>query len=143
MQELRHSRQRDAIWEWIRDRHDHPTADTVYTAVREEFPRISLATVYRNLMLLTDQGKLKIVDAGDRVARFDPNIAEHVHFHCTECGKVVDVDAPELIRSVTRGDFSGVGRVSACSICLQGVCNECEAAGGAGSEAAQSEGKVA
>ena len=143
MQELRHSRQRDAIWEWIRDRHDHPTADSVYTAVRVEFPRISLATVYRNLMLLADQGKLKIVDAGDRVARFDPNIAEHVHFHCTKCGKVVDIDAPELIRSVMQRDFSGVGRASACSICLQGICKECEAAGGASSEATQSESKVA
>ena len=108
-------------------------------------PYISICVMFLIVKLSCSIGPSwsKIVDAGDRVARFDPNIAEHVHFHCTKCGKVVDIDAPELIRSVMQRDFSGVGRASACSICLQGICKECEAAGGASSEATQSESKVA
>lgn len=38
-------------------RKDHPTADMVYMNIKEEFPKISLGTVYRNLALLSERGK--------------------------------------------------------------------------------------
>ena len=47
---MRYSKQREAIRTYMEGRHDHPTADSVYAAVREELPNISLGTVYRNLM---------------------------------------------------------------------------------------------
>ncbi|OFK22299.1 transcriptional repressor [Olsenella sp. HMSC062G07] len=123
--ELRYSRQRAAIWEWIRDRRDHPTADEVYVALREQFPHLSLATVYRNLMVLSDQGKLRPVVAGDKVTRFDPNTAEHQHFRCTRCGRVLDVEAPEVGRAVRRLDLGTVGTLTDFSLCLEGVCTAC------------------
>ena len=46
---LNHSRQRDAIMEFLSHRKDHPTAEVIYDNVREVYPRISLGTVYRNL----------------------------------------------------------------------------------------------
>ena len=46
---LKYSRQREAIKEFLMTRKDHPTADVVYMNVRQEFPNISLGTVYRNL----------------------------------------------------------------------------------------------
>ena len=51
---LKYSRQRQAVWDFIRERKDHPTASVVYEGVRQVFPNISLGTVYRNLMLLKD-----------------------------------------------------------------------------------------
>lgn len=77
-------------------RHDHPTADSVYAAVREELPNISLGTVYRNLMQLVDAGELQVVNTGDNISRFDPTTTEHAHFQCHECGRVFDVDGPVL-----------------------------------------------
>ena len=53
---LKYSRQREAIKEFLMTRTDHPTADVVYMNVRQEFPNISLGTVYRNLTLLSDMG---------------------------------------------------------------------------------------
>ena len=54
MATLKYSRQRASIKEYLDHTTEHPTADTVYLHVREEFPRISLGTVYRNLNLLAD-----------------------------------------------------------------------------------------
>ena len=59
MGELKYSRQREAILEALILRHDHPTADTLYRALREDLPHISLGTVYRNLNLLTELGKIR------------------------------------------------------------------------------------
>ena len=61
MKTLKYSRQRESIKANLMSRHDHPTADALYASIREEFPNISLGTVYRNLNLLTDIGEaLKI-----------------------------------------------------------------------------------
>ena len=48
---LKYSRQREAIKTFLAGRYDHPTAETVYLGIKEEFPNISLGTVYRNLDL--------------------------------------------------------------------------------------------
>ena len=53
----KHSRQRECIKEFLTNRFDHPTAETVYLNVKKEFPNISLGTVYRNLSLLSDRGQ--------------------------------------------------------------------------------------
>ena len=49
MKAIKHSKQRDSIKTCLMGRRDHPTADAVYMSIREEFPNISLGTVYRNL----------------------------------------------------------------------------------------------
>ena len=57
MANLKYSRQRASIKEYLAKPPSHPTADTVYLHVKEEFPNISLGTVYRNLNLLADIGE--------------------------------------------------------------------------------------
>ena len=52
----RMTRQRKLILEELRRMKSHPTADEIYSMVREKLPRISLGTVYRNLQLLTGPG---------------------------------------------------------------------------------------
>ena len=49
---MKYSRQRELILETVQRSDDHPTADTIYTRVRAQDPKVSLGTVYRNLNLL-------------------------------------------------------------------------------------------
>ena len=49
MATTKHSKQRDAIRNFLISRKDHPTAEVVYANVSKEFPNISLGNVYRNL----------------------------------------------------------------------------------------------
>ena len=61
---LKYSRQREAIKTFLAGRYDHPTAETVYLGIKEEFPNISLGTVYRNLSLLSDIGEIQKLSTG-------------------------------------------------------------------------------
>ena len=83
---------RRAVLEVVRGIMTHPTAEEVYRLVVRRAPRVSLATVYRNLRLLVDAGLLGEVP-GPR-ARFDANTQAHHHFTCLRCGRIADVEAP-------------------------------------------------
>lgn len=106
---LKHSKQRDSIMEFLQGRKDHPTADTVYMNVRKSFPNISLGTVYRNLTLLADIGEIARVRVGDGIDHFDADTSPHYHFICKECGSIIDfydANMQSLTESANR-DFNG------------------------------------
>lgn len=86
----KHSRQRDAVYQNLCARTDHPTAEDVYMSLKAEMPAISLATVYRNLALLEGENKIIRIGSGG-TARYDGNVSPHYHVTCLECGAVDDV----------------------------------------------------
>lgn len=89
---IKYSRQRECIKQFLVNRYDHPTAETIYINVKKEFPNISLGTVYRNLSLLTELGEIQKISTGIGPDRFDGNPAPHYHFFCRKCGCVTDLD---------------------------------------------------
>ena len=90
---MNYSRQREAIISCLANRKDHPTADMVFESVRQEFPKISLGTVYRNLTLLCETGDIMKVATVKGFDRFDYTTKPHCHFICSECSQVTDVEA--------------------------------------------------
>ena len=107
---LKYSRQREAIKNFLMTRHDHPTADEVYSNVRTEFPNISLGTVYRNLTLLADLGEISRLRVGDGVDHFDADTHPHYHFVCNECGSVTDLetDGIDNVLEAASRNFEGL-----------------------------------
>lgn len=91
MKTLKYSRQRESIKRCLAGRCDHPTADTLYASIREEFPNISLGTVYRNLNLLVELGEIQKLNFGDGADHFDSRTIPHYHFFCTSCHQVSDL----------------------------------------------------
>jgi Fe2+ or Zn2+ uptake regulation protein len=84
------TRPRRIILEVVRATGAHPTAAFVYRRVRRRLPRVSLATVYRNLRMLAAEGFL--AERADTAGmRFDGNSDPHDHFTCLECGRIYDV----------------------------------------------------
>ena len=92
MKTLKYSRQREAIKASLMNRCDHPTADALYASIREEFPNISLGTVYRNLNLLVETGEIRKLSCGSGADHYDGDVSPHYHFVCRECGHVYDMD---------------------------------------------------
>lgn len=125
MKALKYSRQRESIKEFLADRRDHPTADTVYMNIRKLYPNISLGTVYRNLSLLASLGEIRKVSCGDGVERFDPNIAPHYHFVCRECGCVQDIPMEPLEGLETMASKGFAGAIDGHTALFYGVCNAC------------------
>ena len=91
MKSTRYSMQREFILKNVLLRKDHPTAEKIYEDVREAIPNISLGTVYRNLNLLAEEGKILKVDVKGK-SIFDSTIKSHAHIRCEKCKNVFDID---------------------------------------------------
>ena len=68
----------------------HPTALEIYGMTRAVDPTISMGTVYRNLNLLAEQGKILRIKVPGGADRYDGTIEPHNHAVCTKCGMVMD-----------------------------------------------------
>jgi Fe2+ or Zn2+ uptake regulation protein len=87
----RYTRQREAVYSYLRSVECHPTADQVYAAVRGRIPNISLATVYKALEALVDADlATKLADATGP-ARFDCRCDAHYHLRCLKTGQLRDL----------------------------------------------------
>lgn len=125
MKSLKYSRQRESIKACLMNRKDHPTADAVYASIREEYPNISLGTVYRNLNLLVELGDARKLTFGDGKDHFDADTSEHYHFICSDCGAVMDLPMKPLSDVEKTAQKSCQGRIDSHSICFIGVCQDC------------------
>ena len=126
MQQLKYSRQRECIKNFLMTRKDHPTADVVYANVRKEYPNISLGTVYRNLALLSKRGEIMKISTGNGTDRFDGNPLPHYHFICKNCGSVMDLEMESIdqINKIANANFGGV--VEGHIAYFYGICEDCK-----------------
>ena len=122
---LKYSKQRTVIKEFLQTRKDHPTADAVYNAVRKDYPNISLGTVYRNLMLLSEIGEIQKLRVGDGLEHFDADISEHNHFICNDCGSVIDLEMDSIrgIDETAARHFNG--KIEGHKVYFYGICEKC------------------
>lgn len=124
MPALKYSRQRESIKRFLESRYDHPTADTVYLHVREEFPNISLGTVYRNLSLLTELGEIVKIST-DGPDRFDGHVEPHSHFFCRKCHTLFDIHTDDESDIDSKAQTAFPGLIEGHSIQYHGICAEC------------------
>jgi Fur family peroxide stress response transcriptional regulator len=104
----------------------HPDVETVYRAVRERVPTISLDTAYRTLATLVERGLISRVLFTPGPARYDANSARHHHFVCTRCGLIRDVEDADLDAIRPTAEVARIGRPDAVSVQFRGVCAACQ-----------------
>lgn len=83
---------RVAVYKYLLENPIHPTADDIYGELKKYMASISRTTVYNVLNLLCDQGLAKRIAIEKNEMRYDANISNHMHFKCTDCGKVYDLN---------------------------------------------------
>lgn len=129
MAALKYSRQREAIKSYLMSTKEHPTADIVYNKIREEYPNISLGTVYRNLALLVELGEAVKVPSMDGCDHFDGDTSGHFHFICTKCGSIADLEAVvagDLAELHERANHNFDGKIEGSSVYFYGKCKHCK-----------------
>ncbi len=119
--------QRLEIFREIAGTEEHPDAETVFRAVQERMPTVSLDTVYRTLWALHDLGLVTTLGPQRNGVRFDANLERHHHFSCVSCGLVRDFESPKLDDLPLPADLKSLGSVLNAHVEVRGLCTRCEA----------------
>jgi Fur family transcriptional regulator, ferric uptake regulator len=124
----RNTRQRTAIREALRQAHRPLLPQEVLAAAQAGVPGLGLATVYRNLKALVEEGELQPVALPGENPRFEmAGRHHHHHFQCRNCQRVFDVHAcPGDLSRLAPPGFT----VQDHELTLYGRCGECSAAAG-------------
>ncbi len=95
---LKHSRQRTVIADAFFRMGGHVAIDELVARVREQDPRVSVATVYRTMKLLAECGLAVARHFGDGQTRYEPAVRRHHHDHliCTSCGDIVEFESERI-----------------------------------------------
>ncbi len=115
--------QRLAILHYLEGNKDHPSAESIYSAVHKKFPTMSLATVYSTLLALKEKGSLLELTLDPGKKRYDPETSLHNHLMCVSCKRIVDIhgeyklDLPENARQ----EFS----IISSHVEFYGLCPKC------------------
>ena len=120
------TKQREAIMKVLNSTSSHPSAEWIYEQVKKEVPSIGLGTVYRNLRLLKEAGKVCVLPISNDTARFDGNTNRHYHFYCDRCGKILDLDEPIDATIETRIAKKTGLKVTRHHLELGGLCLDCQ-----------------
>lgn len=90
------TQQRLAVYAFLDGNRSHPTVEDIHAGVKEDFPRMSIATVYKSVESLVDVGLVKPIHLGHAATRFDATTEDHAHFRCITCNKITDVPMGEV-----------------------------------------------
>jgi Fur family peroxide stress response transcriptional regulator len=117
--------QRIAICRLALRSHHHLSARGIHATVRQEYPTVSLATVYKTLHVLRDLGSLQELVVPQAETRYDFNVQPHINLVCLRCGQITDADdnfaRKIVIELATRERFTPKEHC----LDLYGVCRKC------------------
>ncbi|MFC1856603.1 Fur family transcriptional regulator [Thermodesulfobacteriota bacterium] len=119
--------QRLAIVKILAHSDGHPNVEKIYERLQDDFPTMSLATVYRNVMLLKSLGEVLELGFPDGSNRYDGNQPyPHPHVICVKCKKIIDPDLitlKDMTAEVT--DETGF-KILTHRLDFFGVCPDCK-----------------
>ena len=117
--------QRELILKELKKSKKHLSADELYERVKKVMPRISLATVYRNLEILSEAGMIGKLEISGRQKRFDYDVTEHDHIYCIQCHRVDNI---VIDRSLVDSGHAGMAEgymVTGLRVEFAGICPSC------------------
>lgn len=123
---LKLTHQRLEIFRELAGTEEHPDAETVFRAVQQRMPTVSLDTVYRTLWMLHDLGLVTTLGPQRYGARFDANLDRHHHFSCVRCGLVRDFESAELDGLRVPESIKRLGSVVEAHVEVRGLCATCQ-----------------
>ncbi len=118
--------QRELILTKVRESRQHLSADELYELVKKDMPRISLATVYRNLEILSEAGLIKKLEISGRQKRFDYDVSDHDHIYCVKCHRIDNLDTERMSLTSVPEEAKRGYAVSGYRLEVAGICPECQ-----------------
>ncbi|MGI5976591.1 MAG: Fur family transcriptional regulator [Candidatus Limivicinus sp.] len=120
------SKKRRAIYECLCSDNSHPTAEMIYNALKKDYPKLSLGTVYRNLAVLAEEGLVVRVCNVEGQERYDARTDSHGHFVCRSCHRVTDLELPDMFCELRQEIEQRLGHeAESCALTVEGICGDC------------------
>jgi len=123
---MKYSKQREMIFNCIKENPRHLTADGIYEMLKKENPNLSLGTVYRNLAQLVEHQMILKISIPGQPDRFDGNLDGHFHFLCMECGEVQDLFIEELSTIEKIVEQQANVEIETMEMSFKGFCSKCK-----------------
>ena len=117
------TKQKEAI-RTVLNEENHPLLpDEIHSIALQTVPSLGIATVYRSLKNLKEEGYLCCVEIPGQPPRYErSNKAHHHHFHCQECHSVYDLES--CVDGIMK--LAPIGfKVTHHEIILHGLCKSC------------------
>ena len=117
--------QRLEIFRELAATEEHPNVDSIFRAVQQRMPTVSVDTVYRTLWMLHDLGLVTTLGPQRDGVRFDANIEQHHHYVCVRCGLVRDFESADLNALRVPDAVKDLGSIADAHVEVRGVCTKC------------------
>ena len=119
---IRLSHQRLLILDYLVDNNNHPSAEKIYTDLKEIDPVISQATVYNTLNLFSDKNIVRELDFNMVSKHYEFSRQSHGHFICENCNSIIDFNLED---QEIPNDLEGYD-VHTVEILYRGLCPQCK-----------------
>jgi Fur family transcriptional regulator, peroxide stress response regulator len=124
---MRITPQRMAICKLLCETDTHPTAVAIFDNIRQQYPSLSLMTVYNTLNVLVDLGMVNVLGhAGDDTVHYDADTEPHVNLACVKCHQIIDVSSESVHQLNDEIGSSSGYKLLGARVLYYGVCPACQ-----------------
>lgn len=125
---LKSTQQRNQIIDTFLSTQGHLSVEEVWSLVRKDYPKVSVATVYRTMKLLSESGLAHARHFGDGQTRYEPAVGKEHHDHliCTGCGTIIEFENDQIERLQGAVARRHGFQVTSHKMELYGLCQKCQ-----------------
>ena len=103
----------------------HLSVDDMYKLLQNKFPTLSLATIYKNIKLMSAKLLLSEVKIPKSKSVYELSKQEHAHIVCKKCNNIMDInlDTSSLTQqAILLSNYA----IADSLIVLRGICPKCK-----------------
>ncbi|NOZ90156.1 MAG: transcriptional repressor [Epsilonproteobacteria bacterium] len=120
--DLKATIQRTGILKSI-DNAGHINIDDIYEDVKENYPTLSLATIYKNIILMVKHGVIVEVPINGEKSKYELKKDDHIHLICKSCGEIEDKEITKEKKQILAVENF---KLDTAQINLYGLCKKCQ-----------------
>jgi Fur family peroxide stress response transcriptional regulator len=123
--QIRSTYQKKIIYDYIVKSKSHPSINQIHQDLLVNGENIGIATCYRNLKSLVNEGKVIQIMTSDNIAHFDYVKHNHYHLVCKNCHHIKDMDAETISINDDESILNNF-KADINNLVIYGVCKKCQ-----------------
>jgi Fur family ferric uptake transcriptional regulator/Fur family peroxide stress response transcriptional regulator len=101
----------------------HISVEDIYEDIKHQYPTISLATIYKNIIVMLEHNVILEVPINGKKSKYELKKDDHIHTICKVCGRIKDIKITQEKRELLEvRNFN----LKYAQINLYGICKKCQ-----------------